>query len=157
MNTNFLKISAVLALSGVLSACVVAPPQNMGYRMTSNVLPTYVNGQYVGLQPNTYAVPVSVPQQAAQVQYAAPVQSPAAGNEQPVYLQSTAPSVVYVQGPAPVPYYAPTYYGYDPYGYYGAPWFGGVGIGIGLGFGGRGWGGGHGGYGGHGGFHGHRR
>ena len=154
MKTNFLKISAALALTGLLSACVVAP-QPMGYRMTSNVLPTYVNGQYVGMQPNTYVVPAAAAQQTVPVQSSVPVQSPAATNGQPVYIQSAAPSVVYVQGPAPVPYYAPTYYGYDPYDYYGAPWFGGVGIGIGLDFVGRGWGGGHGGF--HGGGRGHGR
>ena len=144
MKKNFMKISAALALTGVLSACVVAPPQPMGYRMTSNVLPTYVNGQYVGMQPSNYVVPASAAQQAMPVQA---VPAPAAVSQQPVYIQSTTPSVVYVQAPAPVPYYAPAYYSYDPYPYYSPfyvnPWVGGVG--IGLGFGGHGgWGHGHG-------------
>lgn len=153
METNFLKISAALVLTGILSACVVAPPQPLGYRMTSNVLPTYVNGQYVGMQSSSYvAADVSVQQPVAS-QIAAPAQVAAATvsvNPAPVYIQTTTPSVVYLQAPAPVAYYAPTYYapsyyGYSSYGYnlyptyppyYAGPWFGGVGVGIGVRFGG---------------------
>jgi len=146
MKTNLIKISVIVTLSTILSACVVAPPQPIGYRMTSPVLPTYVNGQYVGMQPSNYVAP-------AQVAYATPAPAPAPApaattqpanpqpaNPQPapVYLPSPAPSVVYVQAPQPVynysPYYDPGYYG--PYPYYGAaygyPWFGGIGVGIGF-------------------------
>lgn len=132
---NLIKISVIAVLSVVLSACVVAPPQPIGYRITSPTLPTYVNGQYVGMQPSNYVAPVqgatTEAAPVAQNSEAAPVavsQASVANTQQvavqqaPVYLPSLAPSVVYVQAPAPV--YAPTYYpsyygsGYYPYGNY---------------------------------------
>ena len=66
MKKNCLKSALIATLAASLSACVVAPPQPVGYRMTSSVLPTYVNGQYVGMQPSNYVPP------AAQVAPAAP-------------------------------------------------------------------------------------
>jgi hypothetical protein len=137
MKTNLMNSALIASMALTLSACVVAPPQPIGYRMTSSVLPTYVNGQYVGMQPSNYAPPAQ-----AVVTTPAPVQAPVAQAPQaaPVYLQSTSPSVVYVQAPTPVysydPYYPPAYYPYS-YPYYSPfflnPWFGGVSIGIGIG------------------------
>ncbi len=156
MKTNLMKSALIATMAAMLSACVVAPPQPLGYRMTSSVLPTYVNGQYVGMQPSNYAPPATA---------VAPAQAPATSVAQaqavspaPVYLQSTTPSVVYVQAPPPAysydPYYPPVY---NPYPYYSPffinPWFGGFALGIGIGRYGRGYGYGH-GY-GHGYWHGH--
>jgi hypothetical protein len=157
MKTNLMKISAIVALSATLGACVVAPPQPYGYRMTSTVLPTYVNGQYVGMQPSDYVAPaqttVTTPAQPVAAATTQPAPAPAHATTvattqpAPVYLQATTPSVVYVQAPAqPVyynSYYANPYPYYAPYPYYGGPYFGGypwccgVGIGIGIGFRGR--------------------
>jgi len=157
MKSNLIKMSGIAALSAILSACVVAPPQPIGYRMTSPVLPTYVNGQYVGMQPSNYVAPattttttVNTPATATSPATSTTTSSTTAANTTqpaPVYLQSTQPSVVYAQAPQPVyatPYYAPTYYPYGPsyysaapYPYYapyygGYPWFGGIGVGIGF-------------------------
>ncbi|MET3108777.1 hypothetical protein AAKU67_003586 [Oxalobacteraceae bacterium GrIS 2.11] len=147
MNTNFAKMGVIAALSLMLTACVVAPPQPIGYRMTSSVLPTYVNGQYVGMQPSNYVAPSqvasneqSVQTQQTQQQVAQTQQVQA--QQAPVYIQSTTPSIVYVQAPTPVyaypsyPYYAPSYYSY-PYPYYSpfySPWCCGLSVGIGFGF-----------------------
>ena len=147
---KFIQLSILGALSVSLTACVVAPPQPVGYRMTSTVVPTYINGQYVGMQPNAYALPqgqAPIPTQTAQTP--AP---PTTGQQQvvvqqqaPVYIQSPTPSVVYIQAPTPV-------YTYNPYYYqpaYVDPWYGfpaGVGLGIGFSYY-RGWGHGwHGGW-----------
>lgn len=142
MKTKFIKLSVVIVLSITVSACVIAPVQPSGYRITSTsistsstAMPTYVNGQYVGVQTGDYVVQ----------------------NQTPTYVATPSSTVVYVQNsPPPVysyrpysnyaPYYAPTYV---------SPWYGvgagivtGVGIGIGInatrGWGGhRGWHGGH--------------
>jgi len=143
MKSKILKCAAIMAVTGTLAACVVAPPQPIGYRMTSSSLPTYVNGQYIGIQPSNYMPPASANQVATSPAPAAPATAtnpPApAAQPAPVYLQSTTPSVVYVQAPTPVytynPYYAPSYYPYGAYPYYSPffnPWFGGVGIGLGV-------------------------
>lgn len=148
MKSNFVKLAVIAATVGSLSACVVAP-QPTGYRMTSSVLPTYVNGQYIGMQPSNYIPPAQVTTVAANTAPAAPATTtqqpaPAPSQPAPVYLQSTTPSVVYVQAPAPVynynpypAYYPPSYYPYGAYPYYSPyyvnPWFGGIGIGVGLG------------------------
>jgi len=128
MKTNMLKYALMVTITSSLCACIVAPPQPIGYRQTSAVLPTYVNGQYIGMQPSNYAPPANG---AATQQPSAPV-PPA-----PVYLQSTTPSVVYVQAPQPVyDAYPPAYYPYGAYPYYSPyfanPWFGGIGIGVGF-------------------------
>lgn len=153
MKTNLVKCGVIAGLTAMLSACVVAPPQPIGYRMTAPMLPTYVNGQYVGMQPNNYIAPASAPapapvatnnQQQTQQQTQQPNAMQAAPQPAqqpaPVYLQSTTPSVVYVQAPQPVysNYYGPGYYPYGyPYPYYSpfyaGPYWGGVGLGIGLG------------------------
>ena len=145
MKSNLLRPVLIASIAASLSACVVAPPsQPIGYRMTSSELPTYVNGQYIGIQPSNY-VPPATPAAAAptttanttvhQAQ-AVPPAPPA-----PTYVQSTTPSVVYMQAPQPAPVYAypPSYYPYSPYPYspypyYSPfnpyPWFGGIGIGF---------------------------
>ena len=149
MKTNLFNYGVVAAAALLMSACIVAPPQPIGYRMTSSVLPTYVNGQYVGMQPSNYVAPTNVvaaappvqqQQQQPQQQQQQPQQQQQVQQQAPVYLQSTTPSVVYVQAPTPVygynPYYAP-YYPYGPYPYYspvyGYPWVGGIGLSIGIG------------------------
>lgn len=135
---RFFQFCLLGAMSLSLVACVVAPSQPMGYRMTSTMLPTYVNGQYIGMQPNGYALPPSAAQTQTQAQSAAPTptsnQQPVVVQQQaPVYIQSPTPSVVYIQAPTPV--YA--YGGYNPYYYQPAyidPWYG-LGLGVGLGIG----------------------
>jgi len=127
MNSHFLKLGAMISASIILSACVIAPPQPLGYRMTSSELPTYVNGQYVGMQPNNYILTSS-------------------SNEVPVS------SATYLPANAPIYYYDP-YYPYD----YADPWYdpgfafwGGWGGWYGSrGYGRYGHGGGYGGHGGH--------
>ncbi len=122
---QLVRLSLIMGLLITLSACVVAPPQPIGYRMTSTVMPTYVDGQYVGSQPG-----------------AGPGGDYAYDQTPPVTPSS---SVVYVQRPTPTytysPYYSPTYID---------PWYGvGLGLGVGVGinyYGGRccwrgGWGG----------------
>ncbi|PRC94027.1 hypothetical protein [Solimicrobium silvestre] len=151
MKIKFIQMAVIVSLTAALSACVVAPQQPIGYRMTSTVLPTYVNGQYVGMQPSNYMPPASAPTYAPAAPTAAapnstPTTTTVATNQQPVvvqqapvYMQSPTPSVVYIQSPAPVvyssyydPYYSPVYVN---------PWYGGIGIGVGIGYYGR-WGGG---------------
>ncbi len=144
MKTNSLKLASITMLSLVLSACVVAPPQPIGYRMSSPVLPTYVNGQYVGMQPSNYIPPAPVATTTtttttpATATASSTTTTVAAAQPAPVYLPATNPSVVYVQAPQPVysPYYGPAYYPYAPYPYYspywGGPWFGGIGVGVGF-------------------------
>ena len=140
MKTNLIQSAVIVTLAASLSACIVAPPQPTGYRMTSSVLPTYVNGQYVGMQPSNYVPPApaatSAPAPAAAPGGTAPQAAPApAPAPAPVYLQSTTPSVVYVQAPQPVysPYYPPAYYPYPYYSpFYVNPWFGGLGVGLGV-------------------------
>ena len=148
MKTNSLKLASIAMVSMVLSACVVAPPQPIGYRMSSPVLPTYVNGQYVGMQPSNYIPPAPVATTTTTTTTPATATAPASSTTTtvataqpaPVYLPATNPSVVYVQAPAPVysTYYAPAYYPYGPYPYYspywGAPWVSGISVGIGFGF-----------------------
>ncbi len=114
-------IAAVILLG--LSGCVVAPQQPLGYRMTSATLPTYVNGQYIGMQPSNYMPPASTVTAAD----AAPPTAPAvvaAPSPSPVYIQSATPSVVYIQAPTPVYSYSPYYYpGYvDPFFSFGLGW-----------------------------------
>ena len=144
MKKNCLKSALIATLAASLSACVVAPPQPVGYRMTSSVLPTYVNGQYVGMQPSNYVppaaqvAPAAPPAQAPQTATGpAPAPAAAATQQAPVYVQQTTPSVMYVQGPSTVYepyYYGPGYYPYGAYPYYppvyGYPWFGGIGLGF---------------------------
>ena len=149
-----IKFAAIVAAAVAMSACVVAPQQPIGYRMTNTMLPTYVNGQYIGMQPSGYTVPpaqVAATNSAPTTSVAAAAPAPVT-NEQPtvvqqqtpVYIQSPAPSVVYVQTPTPVYTYDPYYYsGYYP-GYYSGyypgyinPWYR-PSIGIGVGFGYRG-------------------
>jgi len=121
MKTKFIKISLLVVLAMALSACVVAPVQPLGYRMTSTsistntAMPTYVNGQYVGVQSGDYV----------------------AQNQTSTYVATPSPTVVYVQNPAPVYSYSP-YIPYTPYyaPAYVSPWYGariGTGIGIGIG------------------------
>lgn len=140
METKFIKLGGVVVLLLAVSACVIAP-QSEGYRMTSAVLPTYVNGQYIGMQSSSYVAP-------AQTLTTADTNSSLTVVQQnPVYVQSPLSSVIYVQTPAPVytynPYYAPVH-----------PWYGvGAGMGIGINYFGRccwrdgwrggGWRGGH--------------
>ena len=162
MKRNFLNLLKLTALAfGVASVagCVVAPAQPLGYRMTSTMLPTYVNGQYIGMQASGYTVPAAqvaaaapapvlasaAPATAAPVPATAAVPVPAANpqpvvmqQQAPVYLQSPAPTVVYVQAPVPLPV---PLYGYDPYYYPGyiAPLYGpSIGIGFSWGYR-RGW------------------
>lgn len=157
---QFMRYTAAAALLASLGACVVAPPQPVGVRMSSATLPTYnAYGQYVGMMPSNYVPPATPVAQAAPaapaapVAQAAPAAQPAAPMQQaapavqaapvaqaappaPVYLQSTSPSVIYVQAPQPV--YTYSYPAYYPYGYPAfypccvGPWFGGIGLGIGF-------------------------
>lgn len=145
MKTKFIKLSVIIALSIALTACVVAPVQPVGYRMTSTsintstAMPTYVNGQYVGVQSGDYVMQAQAP----------------------IYVSTTSSTVVYVQNPTPPIYTYNTYSAYTPYKpyyapTYASPWYGvgaviGTGVGIGIGInlfrggwhgGGRGWGGG---------------
>src|SRR5262245_55859840 len=61
METKFMKVSVIVMLSMILGACVVAPVQPVGYRTSSAVMPTYVNGQYVGEQPGETVVETTTP------------------------------------------------------------------------------------------------
>ena len=157
MNIHPLKVATLILTSLAVTACVWAPPQPSGYRMTSQTLPTYVNGQYVGMQPNNYAYPNPTNEvQLSSGGNEATVQSPPVYLNSPVYMNDpvygTDPGVNYQGYPA-----------YPSYGYMN-PWyvpgFGywDLGIGIGAGYygggyygGGYGWHGrdGRGGYGGH--------
>jgi hypothetical protein len=142
MKSTYLNIAVIIALASAMSACVVAPPQQrVVYRSTSDLLPTYVNGQYVGMRPSMSGpnADAAMPSGAQPAQAPGGVPSPpqaqtAAQAAAPVYVQQTpAPAVVYVQ-PAPVTYYDPYYV--NPYyanPYYVNPY--GVAIGVGLGFG----------------------
>jgi len=126
MNIRLLKLVSAIAVLMALDACV-SYPQPIGYRMTSDSLPTYVNGQYVGMRPNVYVPPMPI--------NAVPV--PDSGN----YATTTA---IYAYDPD-------SYYG----GYYDSPFYN-VGFGYwgGLGWGG-GWYGGYPWYGGFGGYRGY--
>jgi hypothetical protein len=80
---KWIKLSAIILLSIAVSACVVAPVQPVGYRMTGAAMPTYVNGQYVGVQGGDVVV-----QEQVTTTYVPP----------PIYTYNTY-----------TPYYAPTY------------------------------------------------
>jgi len=111
MKTKFIKLSVIVFLSIALSACVMAPVQPVGYsyRSTSTtVMPTYVNGQYIGEQPGDTFVQTTTPV------YVAPAV--------PVYVAPAAPVYTYNNYS---PYYAPAYVD---------PWYP-VGIGSGVGIG----------------------
>jgi len=126
MKTKFIKLSVIVVLSVALSACVVAPVQPVGYRMTSTsiitstAMPTYVNGRYVGVQSGDYVMQAQAP----------------------TYVTPPSSTFVYVQNPVPTPTYTySTYNRYVPYAPYYAPayvspWYGaGAGVGTGLGIG----------------------
>ena len=137
MKSNFAqKIAAtavMMALASVMSACVVAPPQqHVVYRSTSDLLPTYVNGQYVGMKPSmSGADAAAMVAPSAQVAGAVPSPPQAAAPATVVVQQTPAPSVVVVPS---APYYDPYYA--SPYGpYYVNPYGVAVGVGIGFGFG----------------------
>jgi hypothetical protein len=137
---RFATLGAIVFLSITLSACVVAPTQPMGYRMTDDILPTYVNGQYVGMQPSNYVAPdlgdTQIPSSADFNYSQLPTYSqPTITQRAPAYVPPPVSSVVYVQNPTPV--YYPSY---NPYYYprYVDPWFSpGITLGIGFGLGHR--------------------
>jgi hypothetical protein len=110
MKAHWKKAALSVVSVAALTACAIAPQQAIGYRMTSEVLPTYVNGQYVGMQSGSYVAPEQV------VTTTTYVQPPT--------------TVVYRQTATPITIYSPPVY-VNPW-----PWYGiGVGTGLGIGVG----------------------
>ena len=136
---QLIKFFALTLMGFSLTACVVVP-QPIGYRMTSAVLPTYVNGHYVGMQPNPYATQSALNSSTVNSPVTAQSNQQAPIAQQNNYAQNVqqvtpAPTVAYVQAPQPV---YTTYY--NPYPYY-APVYNPWPISIGFGFNfHRGWG-----------------
>ena len=145
METKFIKLSGIVFLSIALSACVMTPvrPVGYGYRTTSStVMPTYVNGQYIGEQPGDTVVQTTTPV------YTTPVYTTSVYTT-PVYTTPVYTAPVYTSNY--YPYYAPAYV--DPWYPVGV----GLGVGIGVNYFRGGWHRGHGIHRGHGGWHrGHR-
>ncbi|MCD6027671.1 MAG: hypothetical protein K0R08_2190 [Solimicrobium sp.] len=89
MKTKLIKSSVIVFFSATLSACIVVPQQPVEYRMSNAALPTYVNGQYIGVQAGDYIVP-----------------SPAHA-----HVTASGSSIVYLPALAP----PATIYGYNTY------------------------------------------